>query len=131
VTDNLYNSFAEVLNRIELICGKKPAFEELDITDEKALDKLFGKHPDIDSVIHFAALKVGRSGESAAYTSIPELILVNDRPWVRARKGRSTTIMSMFMAVSASFDPWLATMSPTSFSRLRRPSMGMQRVSRE
>jgi 2-polyprenyl-6-methoxyphenol hydroxylase-like FAD-dependent oxidoreductase len=58
ITDNLYNSSAEVVNRIELICGKRPFFEKLDITDEKAFDAVFDKHPDIDSVIHFAALKV-------------------------------------------------------------------------
>jgi UDP-glucose 4-epimerase len=58
ITDNLYNSSAEVINRIELICGKRPDFEKLDITDEKAFDAVFEKHPDIDSVIHFAALKV-------------------------------------------------------------------------
>jgi UDP-glucose 4-epimerase len=58
ITDNLYNSSAEVINRIELICGKRPDFEKLDITDEKAFDAVFDKHPDIDSVIHFAALKV-------------------------------------------------------------------------
>jgi UDP-glucose 4-epimerase len=58
IVDSLYNSSAEVINRIELICGKRPDFEKLDITDEKALDEVFTKHPDIDSVIHFAALKV-------------------------------------------------------------------------
>lgn len=30
----------------------------MDITDEKAFDNVFSKHPKIDSVIHFAALKV-------------------------------------------------------------------------
>ncbi|KAJ5745842.1 hypothetical protein N7520_011024 [Penicillium odoratum] len=64
VIDNLYNSSVEALNRIELICGKKPEFVELDVTDENAFDKVFEAHPDIDSVIHFAALKaVGESGE--------------------------------------------------------------------
>ncbi|KAJ4505115.1 UDP-glucose-4-epimerase [Exophiala dermatitidis] len=64
IVDNLYNSSAEVLNRIELICGKRPEYYKVDITDEKALDEVFSKHPDIDSVIHFAALKaVGESGE--------------------------------------------------------------------
>lgn len=58
MTDNLYNSSTEVLNRIELICGKKPEFFQLDITDEAAIDKIFEAHPDIESVIHFAALKV-------------------------------------------------------------------------
>lgn len=64
ICDNLYNSSEEVLNRIELICGKRPDYVNLDINDEKALDAVFSKHPDIDSVIHFAALKaVGESGE--------------------------------------------------------------------
>jgi UDP-glucose 4-epimerase len=64
IVDNLYNSSQEVINRIELICGKRPPFYELDITDEAALDKVFDEHPDIDNVIHFAALKaVGESGE--------------------------------------------------------------------
>ena len=58
IVDNLYNSSAEVINRIELIAGKKPSFEEVDITDDKALDAVFDKYPAIDSVIHFAALKV-------------------------------------------------------------------------
>ena len=58
VADNLYNSSDEALNRIELICGKRPEFAKIDITDESSFDKVFEAHPDIDSVIHFAALKV-------------------------------------------------------------------------
>jgi hypothetical protein len=30
----------------------------VDITDEAALDKVFAENPEIDNVIHFAALKV-------------------------------------------------------------------------
>jgi hypothetical protein len=63
IVDNLYNSSEEVLNRIELICGKRLEYYSLDITDEKALDKVFEEHPDIDNVIHFAALKVSSSVE--------------------------------------------------------------------
>lgn len=64
IVDNLYNSSREVCNRIELICGKRPSFYQVDITDEAALDKVFDENPDIDNVIHFAALKaVGESGE--------------------------------------------------------------------
>jgi len=58
IVDNCYNSAAEVINRIQLICGKKPEFHNCDVTDEKQLDEVFEQHPDIDSVIHFAALKV-------------------------------------------------------------------------
>ncbi|PGH26888.1 UDP-glucose 4-epimerase GalE [Polytolypa hystricis UAMH7299] len=64
IVDSLYNSSEEVINRIELVCGKRPEFAKLDVTDEKAFDKVFEDYPDIDSVIHFAALKaVGESGE--------------------------------------------------------------------
>ncbi|KAK2737665.1 UDP-glucose-4-epimerase [Myotisia sp. PD_48] len=64
IADNLYNSSKEAINRIELICGKRPEFFQLDVTDESAFDRVFEAHPDIDSVIHFAALKaVGESTE--------------------------------------------------------------------
>jgi UDP-glucose 4-epimerase len=58
VVDSLYNSSVVSLDRIELLCGKRPEFYKVDITDEAALEKVFAAHPDIDSVIHFAALKV-------------------------------------------------------------------------
>ncbi|CRK34451.1 hypothetical protein BN1708_016338, partial [Verticillium longisporum] len=62
--DTLYNSSKVAVDRIELISGKRPDFYQVDITDEAALDAVFQKHPAIDSVIHFAALKaVGESGE--------------------------------------------------------------------
>ncbi|KAK9453461.1 UDP-glucose 4-epimerase [Dipodascopsis uninucleata] len=62
VVDNLYNSSEEVLNRIEVICGKRPAFYNVDVTDYDALYEVFEKHPEIEAAIHFAALKaVGES----------------------------------------------------------------------
>lgn len=61
IVDDLYNSSRVSLDRIELICGKRPDFYDVDITDEAALEKVFAAHPDIDSVIHFAALKVRHS----------------------------------------------------------------------
>ena len=64
IVDNQYNASPEVLNRIELICGTKPHYYNVDITDSKTLEEVFSKHPSIDSVIHFAALKaVGESAE--------------------------------------------------------------------
>ncbi|KAJ9139220.1 UDP-glucose 4-epimerase [Coniochaeta hoffmannii] len=64
IVDNLYNSSKVAIDRIELICGKRPVFYQVDVTDEPALDDVFAKHPEIDSVIHFAALKaVGESGQ--------------------------------------------------------------------
>ncbi|KAL2256643.1 hypothetical protein VTK26DRAFT_1362 [Humicola hyalothermophila] len=64
IVDNLANSSKVVLDRIAEICGKRPTFYQVDITDEAAIDSVFSKHPEIGSVIHFAALKaVGESGE--------------------------------------------------------------------
>lgn len=71
IADNLYNSSPEVLRRIELISGKKPEFFKLDVTDEAAFDQLFEKYPDIDNVIHFAALKVCFQHGGALPISIP------------------------------------------------------------
>ena len=58
IVDNLYNSSQVVIDRIEKICGRRAHLYQVDVTDEKALDDVFAKHPAIDSVIHFAALKV-------------------------------------------------------------------------
>ncbi len=61
VLDNLSNSSAESLHRVERICGKAPLFVEGDIRDHVLLDRLFGAH-DIAAVLHFAGLKaVGES----------------------------------------------------------------------
>lgn len=63
ILDNLYNSKELVLNRIEKITGKKPKFYNSDVTNEKLVDEIFEEN-DIDSVIHFAAMKaVGESVE--------------------------------------------------------------------
>ena len=53
IADNLYNSKALVIDRMEQITGKRPAFYEIDILDEDALEALFEKE-EIDAVIHFA-----------------------------------------------------------------------------
>ena len=63
ILDNFSNSKPEVLDRIKEITGKDFKFYEVDMTDKKALDKVFFKQH-IDSVIHFAGLKaVGESVE--------------------------------------------------------------------
>ncbi|MEG0485047.1 MAG: UDP-glucose 4-epimerase GalE, partial [Oscillospiraceae bacterium] len=62
VADNLSNSCEESLVRVEKITGKKVPFVNVDLCDLEATDKLFAAHPEINSVIHFAALKaVGES----------------------------------------------------------------------
>lgn len=65
IVDNLINSSIKVLDRIELLTSKKPIFYQADIGDYDQLDNIFKQHKDnIDSVIHFAALKA--VGESVA-----------------------------------------------------------------
>ncbi len=61
IVDNLYNSAPKVIDRIETITGKRPAFVEADCCDKAAMDKVFSDY-DITGVIHFAGLKaVGES----------------------------------------------------------------------
>ena len=61
IVDNLCNSKASVLDRIERIAGRRPGFAQLDVRDRVALRKLFSAHR-VDAVIHFAGLKaVGES----------------------------------------------------------------------
>lgn len=61
IMDNLCNSKAEVVDRIEKLSGKKVKFYEADCLDYEATDKVFNENQ-IDSVIHFAGLKaVGES----------------------------------------------------------------------
>src|SRR5664279_1831630 len=62
IVDNLYNSEAEVINRIQKITGVKPLLEVFDLCDHDKLDQFISKHQDISAVIHFAAYKaVGES----------------------------------------------------------------------
>ncbi len=64
IVDNLSNSDISVLKRIKKITGKEAEFYQEDICNRKALEKIFLDHPDIVSVIHFAAFKaVGESVE--------------------------------------------------------------------
>jgi UDP-glucose 4-epimerase len=64
VVDNLSNSKLEAIRRVEEIAGRKLAgFYPSDVRDREGLARVFASH-DIDSVIHFAALKA--VGESVA-----------------------------------------------------------------
>ncbi len=63
VIDNLSNSKAESIQRVEKITGKTLIFHKMDIRDKKALTELFLEH-EIHAVMHFAGLKaVGESCE--------------------------------------------------------------------
>lgn len=64
VIDNLSNSRLEVLDGIEEITGLRPAFEKIDLRNRQDTFEVFEKYPEIEAIIHFAALKaVGESVE--------------------------------------------------------------------
>lgn len=63
IVDNFINSSKDVLDKIRKITNKDFKFYEVDLLDEANLEKVF-KENEIESVIHFAALKaVGESVE--------------------------------------------------------------------
>jgi UDP-glucose 4-epimerase len=62
IIDNLYNSTADIVDKIFQITGVRPHLEVLDLCDKTKLDEFIGNNPDIAAVIHFAAYKaVGES----------------------------------------------------------------------
>lgn len=64
IVDNLSNSNVKVLDGIEEIAGKRPHFEQFDLTDKERTRDFFKRHNQIQAVIHFAASKaVGESVE--------------------------------------------------------------------
>ena len=61
IADDLSNSSAEVIDRIERITGIRSAFEQIDLKDAGKVRELFDRYP-IAATIHFAASKaVGES----------------------------------------------------------------------
>jgi UDP-glucose 4-epimerase len=65
VVDNLSNTSLNVLDGIQSITGKIPAFEKLDLREKDNVQDFFKRHHDISGVIHFAASKaVGESVEN-------------------------------------------------------------------
>jgi len=66
IIDNLSNSKADVVDKIEKITGKRPVFYDADILDRNKIDKIFAANK-VDAVIHFAGKKaVGESVEKPA-----------------------------------------------------------------
>ena len=64
IVDDLSNSGIEVLDNIEKITGKTPAFEKFDMAEREKTDDFFKGNRDIAAIIHFAASKaVGESVE--------------------------------------------------------------------
>ncbi|MEY2653547.1 MAG: hypothetical protein RLZZ524_574, partial [Pseudomonadota bacterium] len=61
--DNFANSSRVVLDRLEALLGEKPVFEEADVNDAAAMERVIAAHG-VQAVVHFAAHKaVGESAE--------------------------------------------------------------------
>ena len=78
VIDNLCNSNAKSLDRVQALTGKSLRFYEGDVRDEALLRKIFAEN-EIHSVIHFAGLKA--VGESVA------------KPWEYYDNNLNSTLM--------------------------------------
>nr|WP_294993672.1 UDP-glucose 4-epimerase GalE [uncultured Sediminibacterium sp.] len=62
IADDLSNAELFILDNIQTITGKRPAFYEIDVADTNSLSHVFQKEKNITQVIHFAAFKaVGES----------------------------------------------------------------------
>ena len=65
IIDDLSNSSAEVIDKIEKISGIRPAFEKFNLQDLNKLESFFEKYTQIEAIVHFAAFKaVGESVEN-------------------------------------------------------------------
>ena len=61
IADDFSNSSPRVIDRLERICGRRPAVFEADVSDHSAMEELFRREK-IEAVIHFAGYKaVGES----------------------------------------------------------------------
>jgi UDP-glucose 4-epimerase len=57
IIDDLSNSNAQILDRIQKITGVRPHFEQVDLKSYEATQSIFETHKDAKAVIHFAAHK--------------------------------------------------------------------------
>ena len=61
LADDLSNSSRDIVDRIEKICGRRPAFYLADVSERRSVEKIFSDNV-IDAVLHFAGYKaVGES----------------------------------------------------------------------
>jgi UDP-glucose 4-epimerase len=79
IADNLSNSDAETINRINTITGVRPCFHEIDLQEKGKVKELFDEHPDILGVFHFAETKaVNKSAERLLHYYWNNIILLTN-----------------------------------------------------
>lgn len=88
IADDLSNSSEQVVDCIERIAGRRPAFERIDLKDARRTQDLFTRYP-IDATIHFAASKaVGESvREPLTYYRNNLMCLINVLESIRTQGG--------------------------------------------
>jgi UDP-glucose 4-epimerase len=64
IIDNLYNSEAEVINRIFKITGTKPDLEVFDICNAERLNEFFKVHGNISGIIRLQDRNPGKTSEN-------------------------------------------------------------------
>ena len=107
VVDNFSNSSLIALERVQQLAGRKLRIFETDLCDHSGLQSVFQENPEIESVIHFAALKFDKALEvlyffsSDAYHTYQARIfsdwdnfsIVDSRNLVRLNKGDRVQIL--------------------------------------
>ena len=88
IVDDLSNAKADVIDRIETITEKRPAFHQIDCADGEALRTAFEAQK-IDGVIHFAGFKaVGESVKRKACSAYSEYLPFGRQIYLwQARRG--------------------------------------------
>ena len=74
VVDNLCNSNAKSLERVEALTGKSVKFYQGDVRDEALLRRIFAEN-EISSVIHFAGLKAALDEHMAQKAAPGDLVI--------------------------------------------------------
>ena len=65
ILDDLSNASGTVIDKIETITGKRPAFYQADAKDRAVLHEIFTAHR-IDAVVHFAGFKAVSGKDTTA-----------------------------------------------------------------
>ncbi len=97
IVDNLSNSKETVIDRIEDITGKRPAFVDADVCDFGIMEQVFAQHS-FETVIHFAGSKaVGESVEKPLFYYRNNL----ESTWVLIELMKKYKVQSMIFSSSA------------------------------
>ncbi|HEM3716623.1 TPA: UDP-glucose 4-epimerase GalE [Streptococcus suis] len=105
IVDDLSNASILVLDRIEVITGKRPTFYQLNVADKDGLRQVFKKE-DIEAAIHFAAFKaVGESVQKPGAYYENNIMSILSLVEVMAEFGVKKIVFSSSATVYGSLNP--------------------------